>query len=408
MRMRTPVGSRSRMTRFTMTLLACVCTAVIGMPAMAQQAPASADDNGPIQEVIVTGTMIKRPSAETAEAITVLKADALKDQGIVNVEQALNTITSANPSVNIATSVGTFSGGGSYADLRGLGNGRTLVLLDGERLASNAFIGDAVDLSGIPFSAIDQVQVLREGASALYGSDAISGVINFITKKNYQGAQVQANFDHPQKAGGAMGEADFIIGHGDLVSEGYNFMITASYSKQQELRATQRGFSAEGFNPALGVPNTNYYGNWPGVVLDANNNIWQSGYPACAGNPQLTEYFGDCSYRYSAATDLVPESHEISGMVSFTKALPGNNQVQLQYFYTQSEVNGYSGPVFYQFAVDPKSPYFPTASQLTCDNRVPRPWWRQPDADRVRSKSPGAPPITTVTWATSTSSKGFC
>ncbi len=369
MRMRKLNDVTALVKRSTMTLLACVCIAAVEMPAMAQQAPASADDNGPIQEVIVTGSMIKRPSVETAEAITVLKSDALKDQGVVNVEQALSTLTSMTPLVNVATSVGTFSGGGSYANLRNLGDGRTLILLDGQRLASNAFDGNGVDLNGIPFSAIDQVEVLREGASALYGSDAIAGVINFITKRNYQGAEIQGNFDHPQGPGGASGEMDFTLGHGDLVNDGYNFMVTASYSKQQELRATQRGFSAEGFNPALGVPNTNYYGNWPGVVLDKNNNIWQSGYPACAGNPQLTEFYGDCSYRYSAATDLLPESHEMSGMVSITKALPANNQVQLQYFYTQSEVNGYSGPVFYQFALDPKSPYFPTAAQLTCDNR---------------------------------------
>jgi iron complex outermembrane recepter protein len=367
MSMRKLISDTSLVKRFTITLLACVCMAAMEMPARAQQAPTSADDNTPIQEVIVTGTMIKRPNAETAEAVTVLKADALKNQGIVNVEQALNTLTSAAPEVNIATAVGTFSGGGSYANLRNLGDGRTLVLLDGQRLANNAFSGNAVDLSGIPFSAIDQVQVLREGASALYGSDAIAGVINFITKKNYQGAQVQVNFDRPQENGGGSGETDFTFGHGDLMNDGYNFMITASYSKQQELRATQRGFSAEGFDPALGVTNTNYYGSWPGVVLDANNNIWQSGYPACAGNPQLTEYYGDCSYRYSAATDLLPESHEISGMMSFTKALPANNQLQLQYFYTQSEVDGYSGPVFYQFQVNPASPYFPTPAHLTCD-----------------------------------------
>jgi iron complex outermembrane recepter protein len=367
MRLRKLISVRSPAKRFTITLLACVCIAAIEMPAMAQQAPAaSASDTPELLEIIVTGTMIKRPNAETAEAITILKADALKDQGIVNVEQALNTITAANPSVNIATAVGTFSGGGTYANLRGLGNTRTLVLLDGQRLANNAFSGTAVDLSGIPFSAIDSVQVLREGASALYGSDAIAGVINFITKKNYQGAQIQANFDHPQEVGGGSGEVDFTFGHGDLASDGYNFMITGSYSKQQELRATQRAFSASGFDPARGVPNTNYYGSWPGVVLDANNNIFQSGYPACAGNPQLTTYFGDCSYRYSAATDLLPESHEISGMVSFIKALPANNQVQLQYFYTQSEVNGYSGPIFYQFQMDPASPYFPTPAQLTC------------------------------------------
>jgi iron complex outermembrane recepter protein len=329
-------------------------------------APASASPPPVLQTVVVTGTLISRPAAETAEAITILKADAIKDQGIVNVEQALDQLTSNVPAINMASAVGSFSGGGTYASLRDLGTARTLVLLDGQRLAPNAFSGNAVDLSGIPFSAIDSVQVLREGASSLYGSDAIAGVINFITKKNYQGAEVQANFDHPQQAGGSSGEADFTLGHGDLVSDGYNFMITGSYSKQDELKATQRSFSAYGFYPTRGYNATNYPGSWPGQVIDSNGNTYQSGYPACAGNPQLTEYLGDCSYRYSAATDLLPESHDMSGMASFTKALPANNQVQLQYFYTQSELTGYAGPMFYEFAMDPASPYFPTASQLVC------------------------------------------
>ena len=133
-----------------------------------------------------------------------------------------------------------------------MGRGRTLVLLDGQRLSPNAFDGQGVDLSGIPFSAIDSVQVLREGASALYGSDAIAGVVNFITKKNYQGGQIQVNFDHPQQAGGGSGQADFTFGHGDLANDGYNVMITASYSKQQELQATQRAFSASGLQSRWG------------------------------------------------------------------------------------------------------------------------------------------------------------
>ncbi len=320
-----------------------------------------------LQTVVVTGSMIARPAAETAEAITVLQADAIKNQGIVNVEQALDTVTSNVPAINIAQSVGTFSGGGTYADLRGLGDGRTLVLLDGQRLANNAFSGDAVDLSGIPFSAIDSVQVLREGASALYGSDAIAGVINFITKTDFQGAEIQGNFDHPQEPGGSSGEGDFTFGHGDLVSDGYNFMITGSYSKQDELKATERSFSSAGFYPALGVDNTNDPGTWPGTVLDSNGNEWQYGYPACTGNPELTEAFGNCAYRYSAATDLLPASSEASGLASFTKTLPGNNTLQAQYFYTQSEVTDYSGPMFYAFQMDPASPYFPQASQLTCE-----------------------------------------
>jgi iron complex outermembrane receptor protein len=366
MSMPSPISVRSLVKRF-MIVSMCACIGALSMPAMAQQAPAaSASDTADLQEIVVTGSMIKRPAAETAEAITILKSDSLKDQGVVNVEQVINTLTSAAPTVNIAANVGSFSGGGSYANLRHLGNGSTLVLLDGQRVANNAFNGNAVDLSGIPFSAIDSVQVLREGASALYGSDAIAGVINFITKKDYQGLEVQGNFDKPQETGGNSGQADFIFGHGDLASDGYNLMITGNYSKQQELRATQRAFSAEGFDPAAGIPNTNNPGSWPGSFADANGNLWQSGYPACVGNPQLTTAFGNCAYRYSAATDLLPESHAASGMVAFTKALPANNQLQVQYFYTQSEVNGYSGPMFYDFPMNPASPYYPKASQLTC------------------------------------------
>jgi len=362
--------------RIPIALAAAVALSLSGLPAHAQQTPTTAstpnctaDPTAPncqIEEVVVTGSLIRRAAAETTEAVTVLKADVLQAEGVQTVEQALNMLTSNNPSINIAAAVGTFSGGGTYADLRGLGNGRTLVLLDGQRLANNANTGNAVDLSGIPFSAIDSIEVLREGASALYGSDAIAGVINFKTKQNYQGAELQGTFDRPQAAGGNSGQLNFSLGHGDLKSDGYNFMITASYSKQDELRATQRSFSAAGFYPGLGYTSTNNPGSWPGQFYDGNGNLWQANYPACTGNPFLTTYFGDCAYKYSSATDLVPESQEYSGLASFTKQLPGNNQLQLQYFWTRSEVTGWSGPMFYFFQMDPTSPYIPTAGQLTC------------------------------------------
>jgi iron complex outermembrane recepter protein len=363
--------------RIPLAMAAAVAAALAGLPAHAQQTvteTASSDDckvnpsnpNCQLEEVVVTGSLIRRAASETTEAVTVLKADVLVAEGVQTVEQALNMLTSNNPSINIAAAVGTFSGGGTYADLRGLGNGRTLVLLDGQRLANNANSGNAVDLSGIPFSAIDRIEVLREGASAEYGSDAIAGVINFITKQNYQGADLSGTFDRPQTNGGNSGQLNFSLGHGDLKSDGYNFMITASYSNQDELRATQRSFSATGFYPGLGYTSTNDPGTWPAQFLDGNGNLWQSGYPACSGNPFLTEYFGNCAYKYSAATDLVPQSEEYSGLVSFTKSLPGDNQLQLQYFWTRSEVTGWSGPMFYFFQLDPTSPYYPTAGQLTC------------------------------------------
>ena len=204
--------------------------------------------------------------------------------------------------------------------------------------------------------------MLREGASALYGSDAIAGVINFITKKNYQGAEVQGNFDRPQEAGGGSGEADFTFGHGDLKSDGYNFMVTASYSKQQELRATQRAFSAEGFDPARGVPNTNYSGivarEWS---LDANGNVLAVGLSGLCGQSATDRPISATAHTGIPPRPICSRSPtSFPGWLSFTKALPANNTLQLQYFYTQSEVNGYSGPMFYDFQMDPASPYFPT------------------------------------------------
>ncbi|HKR28249.1 MAG TPA: TonB-dependent receptor [Acidobacteriaceae bacterium] len=327
-----------------------------------------------LQTVVITGTLIARPSAETAEAITIVKSTALQNMGIVNVEQALNTITSNNPVVNVAASVGSFTGGGTYANLRGLGGSRTLVLLDGQRLAGNAFNGNssgsAVDLSGIPFAAIDNIQVLRDGASSLYGSDAIAGVINFITKKDYQGAEIDASADHPQQSGGGSGDVNFSIGHGDLLADGYNLMLTGSYSWQQELRATQRAFSAEGFYPDLGVAgSTNNPGSWPGSIIDANGSYWQPDYPACTGNPFLTTFYGNCAYRYSAATDLIPKSDEASGLLSFTKQLAANNTLAIQYFYTRSKTTAYSGPMFYSFEMTPQADptYYPTGAGLTCE-----------------------------------------
>ena len=322
-----------------------------------------------LQTVVITGTLIARPAAETAEAITIVSASTLKDQGLVNVEQAVDQIAANMPSTNIALSVSTFTGGGSYANLRGLGTSRTLVLLDGQRLAYNVVLGNAVDLSGIPFSAIDSVQVLREGASSLYGSDAIAGVINFITKKNYQGGELDVDLDRPQESGGGSGDAEFSFGHGDLASDGYNFMITGSYSEQQEVQAAQRSFALDGYDPARGL-STQFlngpFGPWPGSYLDANSNLWQVGYPACPGNPWLTTAPGYCAYVFSSATDLLPQSSEASGLASFTKQLPANNTLRLQYFYTRSKVVGWSGPQSFGFAMDPASPYYPTAAESTC------------------------------------------
>ena len=328
-----------------------------------------------MEQIVVTGSMIKRTNAETAEAITVISADSLRDMGITSTEQALQQIASNQSTVLTSTTVSTWgTGGASAADLRGLGEGKTLVLLDGQRLANNVVLGNAVDLNGIPFAAIERIEVVREGASALYGSDAIAGVINFITKKDFNAGQVNVMGSHPQQSGGSGSNADITWGKGNLGSDGYNFMIAGNFTKQNELRATQRSFSSTGFNATRGLENQNGpLGTFPGSYEDSKGNIFQVGYPSCAGNPYLTRYYGDCAYLYSAAVDLIPPESTASGLLSFSKSLPANNTLSAQYFYTQTKVSSWGGPQTYSFLMDPTvdTKYFPTQANSTCVTSCP-------------------------------------
>jgi iron complex outermembrane receptor protein len=362
--------SSSLIRRSVRDIAAGLGASLISLTAMGQEAAVSAAPE--LQEIVVTGSMIKRTDAETAEAVTIVTIDSLKNQGITTTEQALQQISAIQQGTayNVASSVTTLTGGGSFANLRSLGSARTLVLLDGERLANNVTLGNAVDISGIPFAAIDHIEVLREGASSLYGTDAIAGVINFITKKDYDSGEVNLNFSKPQKQGGDGYDGDFTFGKGNLASDGYNVMIAVNYTKQDELTASQRSY-ATGYYPSQGLTNINYPGNSPGAYQAANsvngNNIWQVGYPGCTAKSYVAAYpAGSCSFLYSSAVDLIPESDELSGLISFTKALAGNNTLSLQYFWVRSESSTYGGPNEYFFNMYPGEPYFPTAANSTC------------------------------------------
>jgi iron complex outermembrane receptor protein len=350
------------------TTLAAVVASLLGANVNAQQAPSQTSAEPALQEIVVTGSLIKRPNAETAEAVTIVKMDALKDMGVTSVEQALALITSNNSStVSTASNIANFNGGASFASLRGLGGGRTLVLLDGQRLASNVNFGGSVDLNTIPFAAIDHIEVLREGASSLYGSDAIAGVINFITKKDYTGGELNGNFAHPQHAGGSSYNGDVTYGIGNLESDGYNFMIAANFAEQKELTASQRGFASTGYNAQLGLANFNGpYGPAPGSYTDNNGSLWQVGYPGCGGLSKVVAVAGSCQYLYSAAVDLIPASKSESVLLSFTKTLPANNQLSVQYFYSRFDLTTWGGPQEYFFNIDQSSPYYPTAGESSC------------------------------------------
>jgi iron complex outermembrane receptor protein len=225
-------------------------------PAIAQDVPAP---TGRMQRVEITGSSIKRIAKEGALPLEVISAKQIEAQGIVSAEQLIATLNiNGNGSDNLASNSDVTTGaqrgnnGASSANLRGQGADSTLVLLNGRRVATHGMKGSAVDLNSIPMAAVERVEVLKDGASAIYGTDAIGGVINFILKKNYKGLETQGFVDVTEAGGSEIGRASITGGWGDLDSDGWNVLATFAHRENKALRGDQRDF-VNTFQPDRGV-----------------------------------------------------------------------------------------------------------------------------------------------------------
>ena len=212
-----------------------------------------------LDRMTVTGSRIKRTDLEEALPITIIQKAEIDAQGITSAEQLLQqlNVASNGPDTLAANSgiapPGTRGNNGvSGANLRGQGADATLVLLNGRRVATHGLAGQVVDLNSIPFAAIERVEVLRDGASAVYGTDAIGGVINFITRNNYQGVSLTAGADVTEEGGGNIFHASVLGGIGDLESDRWNVWGAVNIKKNEILRGNQRDF-ANSFQPDRGL-----------------------------------------------------------------------------------------------------------------------------------------------------------
>ena len=242
---------------FRLNLLCAAVIAAIATPAAAQDGAQPAPTT--LDKVSVTGSRIKRTDVETALPITVIQKEEIQAQGITSAEQMLQYLNIAgNGSDNLTAQVGVGSdemrgnNGVSGANLRGQGADATLVLLNGRRVATHGLRGQAVDLNSIPFSAIDRVEVLRDGASAVYGTDAIGGVINFITRTDYEGITVNAGFDVTHDGGGNIYSYGVLGGMGDIDEDRWNVWGTLNGKRNEILRGIDRDFTNT-FQPNRGL-----------------------------------------------------------------------------------------------------------------------------------------------------------
>lgn len=222
-------------------------------------APALAQDPQKIERVEITGSSIKRVQAETALPVQIITRQELDRAGIVTAEQLMqqlsvngNGLDNLASNADVAAGVSRGNNGASAANLRSQGSNATLILLNGRRIAVHGLNGGVVDLNSIPLAAVERVEVLKDGASSLYGTDAIGGVINFILRKDYKGVEFQASTDITEQGGSQISRVSVIGGWGDIAKDGYNVMATFSQSKNEALRGNQRSF-VNTFQPDRGL-----------------------------------------------------------------------------------------------------------------------------------------------------------
>ena len=224
----------------------------IATHAVAQTAPTS-------ERITITGSSIKRVASEGALPVQTISRAELVRQGIASAEQLIMQLNiNGNGLDNLASNADVVDGatrgnnGASSANLRGQGSNATLILLNGRRVASHGLNGGTVDLNQIPFSAIERVEILKDGASSTYGTDAIGGVINFILRTNASGITVNAGIDIPQDKGGEIYSASVTAGFGDLDRDKYNLLVSLGVHDYKALRGDQRSF-VNTYQPTRGL-----------------------------------------------------------------------------------------------------------------------------------------------------------
>jgi iron complex outermembrane receptor protein len=292
----------------------------------------------PIQRVEVTGSSIKRIAAESSLPITTIRAADFIKQGLTTAQEVLNTIPMNQSSTVSSSAVGAGTGGQAEADLRGLGGDKTLVLLNGRRLANHPYFGESVDLNIIPVAALERVEVLRDGASAIYGTDAIGGVINFITKRTVEGAAITFEGYEPlRRGGGAEQRVNLSGGWGDLNRDGYSMFGVLDFHQQSGLRATDRSFARTGVRPERGmnaVSRTTFPANFFSSLGVAGNPYYATGCRPPDTAPATDDPV--CEFDYTQYIDIIPETRQYSAMGKFNRQLSPDHLASLEFIWGRS------------------------------------------------------------------------
>ena len=340
---------------------------------------ARAEETSPVR-IVVTGSRIPRADAETALPVQIISRGEIERSGALSVEELLSRISANVGGVNEAMSLGSDQPGYSGASLRGFGPRATLVLLNGRRVANYAFSGEGgigVDLHAIPLAAVDRIEVLKDGASAVYGSDAIAGVINFILRRDFRGAEADVTRAHAQAGGGARERETLTFGGGDMAADGFNLFALFDHRRQHALAARQRAFAATSYRPELGLDGTTPT-SFPANVALGRGVFVNPAAPACTDFTVLAD--GACFYDFVRQIDILPPADNLSLLTRGALALPGQSEAYAELLWSRQQTRfaasatpvGRFLPGGQQLVIAEGSPFYPTGLGLSGDIVNPR------------------------------------
>ena len=334
----------------------------------------TADGSQRMERVVVTGSSIKRIDGETALPVQILKRDDIERTGAASTEELvkqLSSLSSAGSSTTAANASGY--GGGSIAtvSLRGLGSARTLVLVNGRRVSvygggSAGAAGSSVDVNSIPLSAIERVEVLKDGASAVYGSDAIAGVVNFILRKDFTGIEATANYGQTSDNLGHDRKASLFAGFGRFADDGWNLTASASFQKTDRILGSDRDF-ARRLNAAEQNDYTSSIAFPANVVLNNRGTLGNPALPNC-GPVSLVSPFSSsrCTFDNSPSVSLQPDLEKASFMANGRLRLGAEAEAYFESGYTKNKITSTTQavPLAYNAVTTASNPYVPAFQQL--------------------------------------------
>ncbi|HEX5345466.1 MAG TPA: TonB-dependent receptor plug domain-containing protein, partial [Duganella sp.] len=313
--------------------------------ASSQVVLAQEDSTKPIEKVVITGSNIKRIDAETATPVQILRREDISRLGVNSVRDVIDTLTSSTSSLSDIGGSNSFASGASSASLRNLGKQSTLILLNSRRVAPYALADYNevfTNLDALPLDAIDRVEVLRNGGSAIYGSDAVAGVINIITRNDFQGVQARGNWE--QSVANEQFKtktASITAGFGDFNKDGYNVLANVEVFKRDSVIWRD---VLDDINPVYGqkfsavAPKSGLmFGNRgaPSTFSYPGNFIGQGPVPGCT----TLNAAGLCVYDRFARFEAIPKADRVNALVSGKLNLGNGTESYTEVLYSKTKTN---------------------------------------------------------------------